>query len=74
MLATGGSGYFSFELTMQNSRTMYCDSWLYADDTYQDTLQHIVLQEGSYVTVSTYNDAEDFSLTLIPSETVYIHE
>lgn len=74
VLATGGSGYFSFELTMQNSRTMYCDSWLYADDTYRDTLQHIVLQEGSYVTVSTYNDAEDFSLTLIPSETVYIHE
>ena len=74
VLATGGSGYFSFELAMQNSRTMYCDSWLYADDTYRDTLQHIVLQEGSYVTVSTYNDAEDFSLTLIPSETVYIHE
>ena len=74
VLATGGSGYFSFELTMENSRTMYCDSWLYADDTYQDTLQHIVLQEGSYVTVSTYNDAEDFSLTLTPTESVYVHE
>ena len=44
---TAGSGYFAFDLPMENTRTMYCSAWLYGDDTYQDALHHIVLAEGT---------------------------
>lgn len=73
VICTAGSGYFAFELPMQNTRTTYCSAWLYGDDTYQDTLHHIVLTDGTQVTIANYNDMA-YSVTLHPTETVYIHE
>lgn len=70
---TAGSGYFAFDLPMENTRTMYCSAWLYGDDTYQDTLHHIVLAEGTELTLSNYNDM-GYTVMFQPSETVYTHE
>ena len=70
---TAGNSYFAFELPMENTRTTYCSAWLYGDDTYQDTLHHIVLTEGSEVTIGNYQDMA-CTVVLQPSETVYIHE
>lgn len=70
---TAGTGYFSFVLPMQNTRTMYCSAWLYGDPDYVDTLRHITLTEDTEVTLSNYSDM-DFTVTLTPSETVYVHE
>ena len=70
---TAGTGYFSFVLPMENTRTMYCSAWLYGDPDYVDTLRHITLTEGTEVTLSNYSDM-DFTVTLTPSETVYVHE
>lgn len=67
---TAGSGYFAFDLPMENTRTMYCSAWLYGDDTYQDTLHHIVLAEGTELTLSNYNDM-GYTVMFQPSETVY---
>lgn len=70
---TAGSGYFAFDLPMENTRTMYCSAWLYGDDTYQDTLHHIVLAEGTELILSNYNDM-GYTVMFQPSETVYTHE
>lgn len=70
---TAGTGYFSFVLPMENTRTMYCSAWLYGDPDYVDTLRHITLTENTEVTLSNYSDM-DFTVTLTPSETVYVHE
>lgn len=70
---TAGTGYFSFVLPMENTRTMYCSAWLYGDPDYVDTLRHITLTEDTEVTLSNYSDM-DFTVTLTPSETVYVHE
>lgn len=70
---TAGTGYFSFVLPMENTRTMYCSAWLYGDPDYVDTLRHITLTEDTEVTLSNYSDM-DFAVTLTPSETVYVHE
>ena len=70
---TAGTGYFSFVLPMENTRTMYCSAWLYGDPDYVDTLRHIALTEDTEVTLSNYSDM-DFTVTLTPSETVYVHE
>ena len=70
---TAGTGYFSFVLPMENTRTMYCSAWLYGDPDYVDTLRHITLTEDTEVTLSNYSDI-DFTVTLTPSETVYVHE
>lgn len=70
---TAGTGYFSFVLPMENTRTMYCSAWLYGDPDYVDTLRHIPLTEDTEVTLSNYSDM-DFTVTLTPSETVYVHE
>ena len=70
---TAGTGYFSFVLPMENTRTMYCSAWLYGDPDYVDTLRHITLTEDAEVTLSNYSDM-DFTVTLTPSETVYVHE
>ena len=70
---TAGSGYFAFYLPMENTRTMYCSAWLYGDDTYQDTLHHIVLAEGTELTLSNYNHM-GYTVMFQPSETVYTHE
>jgi len=70
---TAGTGYFSFVLPMENTRTMYCSAWLYGDPDYVDTLRHITLTEDTEVTLSNYSDM-DFTVTLTPSETVYMHE
>ena len=70
---TAGTGYFSFVLPMENTRTMYCSAWLYGDSDYVDTLRHITLTEDTEVTLSNYSDM-DFTVTLTPSETVYVHE
>ena len=70
---TAGTGYFSFVLPMENIRTMYCSAWLYGDPDYVDTLRHITLTEDTEVTLSNYSDM-DFTVTLTPSETVYVHE
>ena len=70
---TAGTGYFSFALPMENTRTMYCSAWLYGDPDYVDTLRHITLTEDTEVTLSNYSDM-DFTVTLTPSETVYVHE
>ena len=70
---TAGSGYFAFDLPMENTRTMYCNAWLYGDDTYQDTLHHIVLAEGTELILSNYNDM-GYTVMFQPSETVYTHE
>ena len=70
---TAGTGYFSFVLPMENIRTMYCSAWLYGDPDYVDTLRHITLIEDTEVTLSNYSDM-DFTVTLTPSETVYVHE
>ena len=70
---TAGTGYFSFVLPMENTRTMYCSAWLYGDPDYVDTLRHITLTEDTEVTLSNYSDM-DFTVTLTPSETVYLHE
>lgn len=69
---TAGTGYFSFVLPMENTRTMYCSAWLYGDPDYVDTLRHITLTEDTEVTLSNYSDM-DFTVTLTPSETVYVH-
>ena len=45
----------------------------YGDDTYQDTLHHIVLAEGTELTLSNYNDM-GYTVMFQPSETVYTHE
>lgn len=70
---TAGTGYFSFVLPMENTRTMYCSAWLYGDPDYVDTLRHITLTEDTEVTLSNYSDM-DFTVTLTPSQTVYVHE
>lgn len=70
---TAGTGYFSFVLPMENTRTMYCSAWLYGDPDYVDTLRHITLTEDTEVTLSNYSDM-DFTVALTPSETVYVHE
>lgn len=70
---TAGSGYFAFDLPMENTRTMYCSAWLYGDDTYQDTLHHIVLTENTEVTLSNYNDM-GYTVAFQPSETVYAYK
>lgn len=70
---TAGTGYFSFVLPMENTRTMYCSAWLYGDPDYVDTLRHITLTEDTEVTLSNYSDM-DFTVMLTPSETVYVHE
>ena len=70
---TAGTGYFSFVLPMENTRTMYCSAWLYGDPDYVDTLRHITLTEDTVVTLSNYSDM-DFTVALTPSETVYVHE
>ena len=70
---TAGTGYFSFVLPMENTRTMYCSAWLYGDPDYVDTLRHITLTEDTEVTLSNYSDM-DLTVTLTPSETVYVHE
>ena len=70
---TAGSGYFAFDLPMENTRTMYCSAWLYGDDTYQDTLHHIVLAEGTELTLSNYNDM-GYTVMFQPSETVYAYK
>ena len=70
---TAGTGYFSFVLPMENTRTMYCSAWLYGDPDYVDTLRHITLTEDTEVTLSNYSDM-DFTVTLTPSEAVYVHE
>ena len=70
---TAGTGYFSFVLPMENTRTMYCSAWLYGDPDYVDTLRHITLTEDTEVTLSNYSDM-DFAVTLTPSEAVYVHE
>ena len=70
---TAGTGYFSFVLPMENTRTMYCSAWLYGDPDYVDTLRHITLTEDTEVTLSNYSEM-DFTVTLTPSETVYVHE
>lgn len=70
---TAGTGYFSFVLPMENTRTMYCSAWLYGDPDYVDTLRHITLTKDTEVTLSNYSDM-DFTVTLTPSETVYVHE
>ena len=70
---SAGTGYFSFVLPMENTRTMYCSAWLYGDPDYVDTLRHITLTEDTEVTLSNYSDM-DFTVTLTPSETVYVHE
>ena len=70
---TAGSGYFAFDLPMENTRTMYCSAWLYGDDTYQDTLHHIVLAEGTELTLSHYNDM-GYTVMFQPSETVYAYK
>lgn len=70
---TAGTGYFSFVLPMENTRTMYCSAWLYGDPDYVDTLRHITLTEDTEVTLSNYSDM-NFTVTLTPSETVYVHE
>ena len=70
---TAGSGYFAFELPMQNTRTTYCSAWLYGDETYRDTLHHITLTDGTEVTIANYNDMA-YSVTLHPSDTVYIYK
>ena len=44
---TAGSGYFAFDLPMENTRTMYCSAWLYGDPDYVDTLRHITLTEDT---------------------------
>ena len=73
VICTAGSGYFSFDLPMENLRTMYCGAWLYGDLDYPDTLHHIVLTEDTEVTIANYNDMA-YTVVLQPSETVYIHE
>ena len=73
VICTAGTGYFSFVLPMENTRTMYCSAWLYGDPDYVDTLRHITLTEDTEVTLSNYSDM-DFTVTLTPSETVYVHE
>lgn len=70
---TAGSGYFAFELLMENTRTTYCSAWLHGDDTYRDALHHIVLTDGTEVTIANYQDM-DYTVVLQPSETVYIYE
>lgn len=70
---TAGSGYFAFGLPMENLRTLYCSAWLYGDPDYQDILHHIVLTDGTEVTIANYNDM-GYTVVLQPSETVYIHE
>ena len=70
---TAGSGYFAFDLPMENTRTMYCSAWLYGDDTYQDTLHHIVLAEDTELTLSNYNDM-GYTVMFQPSETVYAYK
>ena len=70
---TAGTGYFSFVLPMENTRTMYCSAWLYGDPDYVDTLRHITLTEDTEVTLSNYSDMA-YTVTLTPSETVYVHE
>ena len=70
---TAGSGYFAFELPMQNTRTTYCSAWLYGDETYRDALHHITLTDGTEVTIANYNDMA-YSVTLHPSDTVYIYK
>lgn len=70
---TAGSGYFAFDLPMENTRTMYCSAWLYGDDTYQDTLHHIVLAEGTELILSNYNDM-GYTVMFQPSETVYAYK
>lgn len=70
---TEGSGYFAFDLPMENTRTMYCSAWLYGDDTYQDTLHHIVLAKGTELTLSNYNDM-GYTVMFQPSETVYAYK
>ncbi len=70
---TAGSGYFAFDLPMENTRTMYCSAWLYGDPDYADTLQHVTLVENTEVLLSNYSDP-DFTVTLTPTEAVYIHE
>lgn len=62
---TAGTGYFSFVLPMENTRTMYCSAWLYGDPDYVDTLRHITLTEDTEVTLSNYSDM-DFTVTLTP--------
>ena len=44
-----------------------------SDDTYQDTLHHIVLAEGTELTLSSYNDM-GYTVMFQPSKTVYTHE
>lgn len=58
---------------MENTRTMYCSAWLYGDDTYQDTLHHIVLAKGTELTLSNYNDM-GYTVMFQPSETVYAYK
>lgn len=70
---TAGSGYFAFELPMENTRTMYCGAWIYGDETYRDTLHHVVLTDGTEVTIANYQSM-DYTVILQPSETVYIYE
>ena len=45
----------------------------YGDDTYQDTLHHIVLAEGTELTLSNYNDM-GYTVMFQPSETVYAYK
>ena len=71
---TNGSGYFAFELPMENTRTMYCSAWLYGDSDYIDTLHHIVLTEGTEVTIANYSDQMAYTVELQPTETVYIYK
>lgn len=52
---------------------MYCSAWLYGDDTYQDTLHHIVLTEGTELILSNYNDM-GYTVMFQPSETVYAYK
>lgn len=73
VICTAGNGYFAFELPMENARTTYCTAWLHGDPDYQDTLHHIVLTQGTEVTLANYQDM-DCTVILQPSETVYIYE
>ena len=45
----------------------------YGDDTYQDTLHHIVLAEGTEFTLSNYNDM-GYTVMFQPSETLYAYK
>ena len=65
---TAGSGYFAFDLPMENTRTMYCSAWLYGDDTMSGYAPPHHPAEGTELTLSNYNDmdftgSETYTLT-----------